>query len=314
MLSTVPDQAGVPRAPWRPRRRPDEGGEASRSRRCPPSGTPTARTTGPRRPRAPARRRGRGDLRQAGPEFSLEPGTVRGDRPQVGGELRVPASEQVEQHRRPDDEHAGVPAVAGRREVLSVAVRTDGFSTNSLADGRRAAAVTGGSLAEVDVAERRRTGTLARCRASPASRRGRPPRPPAPTRRRRPGRDRGRRRRGPSPRRVVALQERGWPGRSRPSSRAGEAGEHPVRVHLGQLATDRVAVRRPVTTTTRSAPAARAGRGALQGPAGAGQVVQGTGTDRRDSGYSRVPAPPAGITAQKWSIGPVSLGMLAANW
>ncbi len=176
---------------------------------------------------------------------------VGGDRAQRGRELGVPLAEQVEQHRRPDHEHAGVPPVAAGRDVLGGGRHRR--LLDELAHGRRAG-VAGQLVAEVDVAERRgRERRLDTERDQPVVAGDLRPRAAPPRRTPRGRGSRGRRRTSPSRRRGPALEDRGREpdgGHRVPGRRLGE---DRVRVDLGQLLEDgRRGARRPVTTTNRS--------------------------------------------------------------
>ena len=109
---------------------------------------------------------------------------------------------------------------------------------------------------------------------------------------------------------VAALEHRGGQADRGHRVAGGRLGDDRVVAEVGQLGGDGVAVGRaghdqhPVLDQ-RGQPV----EGALhQRAAGAGEVVEELRRRDRDSGQSRVPAPPAGTTAQKCSIGPVRHG------
>ena len=245
----------------------------------------------------------------------VEPGRVGRDRRAArSAKPGCHSAEQVEQHAGPDHEHAGVPAVApGRRGTPRPRRPTASRRTPR---PRCAPAWPGSGVAEVDVAERRSTGgrldaerdqpVVARDRRPPGARRPRTP----------PGRrSRGRRRRSPSRR----------PGRRRSSTAAASpiaaiesrgdgsaiTASGPT---LGQLREHRLAVGGPgdhdAPGRRPAAPAGRRCSWSSDRPLPV-RSCRNFGDADRDSGQSRVPAPPAGITAQKPSTLVRSVGMVA---
>ena len=97
------------------------GDQASRGRRSRPR-RPSRRRRGPPRPgRRPRRARPPRGRSRSSSAPATAPSSRVGLRPRCArrprGELRLVARQQVQQHRRPDDEHPGVPAVLARREL-----------------------------------------------------------------------------------------------------------------------------------------------------------------------------------------------------